>query len=84
TVHYRDELDQQLRDLTASVLAQDGSDQGVPASPEAKLESWRSARQPLLGRWKRMLGDMQAVSDVDCAVFSVAHSVLRELSRDAA
>lgn len=84
TVHYRDELDQQLRDLTASVLAQDESRSGTLASPEAKLDLWRSERQPLLGRWKRMLGDMQTASDVDCAVFSVAHSVLRELSRDAA
>ncbi|GAA0842484.1 hypothetical protein GCM10009113_10740 [Marinobacter szutsaonensis] len=83
TVHYRDELDQQLRGLTTSVLAQGDSAEGAPATPEAKLESWRSARQPLLGRWERVLGDMQAANDVDCAVFSVAHSVLRELSREA-
>jgi len=83
TVHYRDELDQQLRDLTTSVLTRDEPEH-APVSPEIRLEAWRSARQPLLGRWERVLGDMQAASDVDCAVFSVAHSVLRELSRDAA
>ncbi len=84
TVHYRDELDQQLRDLTASVLAQGEQRHDAAASPEAKLELWQSARGSLLGRWEKVLGDMQAASDVDCAVFSVAHSVLRELSRDPA
>ncbi|MBD3640564.1 MAG: NAD-glutamate dehydrogenase [Marinobacter sp.] len=83
-VHYRDELDQQLRDLTASVLAQGEQRNDAADSPAAKLELWQSARGPLLGRWEKVLGDMQAASDVDCAVFSVAHSVLRELSRDPA
>ena len=53
-------------------------------SPEQLLEHWRDDKQALLGRWQKMLGDMQAASDVDCAVFSVAHGVLRELAVKAA
>ncbi|MBW0147103.1 NAD-glutamate dehydrogenase [Marinobacter arenosus] len=84
TIHYRDELDQQLRNLTSSVLSA-GSEHGEgEASPEQLLETWRHDKQPLLSRWKQMLSDMQSGNEVDCAVFSVAHGVLRELAADAA
>lgn len=83
TLHYRDELDHQLRNLTASVLSL-ASEEGEPKSPEQLLDRWREDKQALLGRWQRMLSDMQAASDVDCAVFSVAHGVLRELAVKAA
>ncbi|MBW7470747.1 NAD-glutamate dehydrogenase [Marinobacter sp. F4218] len=80
TIHYRDELDQQLRNLTSSVFAARPESGADDASPEQLLETWRHDKQPLLSRWKRMLGDMQAGNEVDCAVFSVAHGVLRELA----
>ncbi|TNE80758.1 MAG: NAD-glutamate dehydrogenase [Gammaproteobacteria bacterium] len=81
TVHFRDELDHQLRLLTASVLTSGGGAEGEAAGePAHRLDAWRDARQPTLARWQKMLGEMQMTSDVDCAVFSVAHSVLRELS----
>ncbi|HET8800948.1 MAG TPA: NAD-glutamate dehydrogenase domain-containing protein [Marinobacter sp.] len=83
TIHYRDELDQQLRHLTASVFAGEreaAGHAGNGASPERLLERWRDHKQPLLTRWERMLNDMQGASQVDCAVFSVAHGVLRELA----
>ena len=83
TLHYRDELDHQLRNLTASVLSF-ASEGGGSMSPEQSLERWREDKQALLSRWQKMLADMQAASDVDCAVFSVAHGVLRELAAKAA
>eukprot|EP00163_Fabomonas_tropica_P000999 TRINITY_DN10754_c0_g2_i1.p1 TRINITY_DN10754_c0_g2~~TRINITY_DN10754_c0_g2_i1.p1 ORF type:complete len:929 (+),score=135.41 TRINITY_DN10754_c0_g2_i1:362-2788(+) len=81
TVHFRDELDQQLRNLTACVLGE-GQKAAVDKAgdPSRMLELWRESRLPTLNRWKKMLSEMQATSDVDCAVFSVAHSVLRELA----
>ncbi|MDL0432257.1 NAD-glutamate dehydrogenase [Marinobacter sp. TBZ242] len=81
TLHYRDELDHQLRNLTLSVLSAAPAEAGM--SPEQMLEAWRDDKQALLERWHRMLADMQAASEVDCAVFSVAHGVLRELAAKA-
>ncbi len=77
TIHFRDELDHQLRNLTSSVFSEPLHGEG---SPEERLEAWSEDKRMLLGRWERMLSDMQAASDVDCAVFSVAHGVLRELA----
>jgi glutamate dehydrogenase len=53
-------------------------------TPEKRIEAWRGNKRMLLARWERMLNDMQAANDVDCAVFSVAHGVLRELALKAA
>ena len=83
TLHYRDELDHQLRNLTSSVFTAVPGEERATASPEQMLEAWRDDKQALLGRWQRMLGDMQAANEVDCAVFSVAHGVLRELAAKA-
>ncbi|MBW4934064.1 NAD-glutamate dehydrogenase [Marinobacter sp. F4206] len=80
TIHYRDELDHQLRNLTSSVFSAAPESGSGEASPEQLLETWRNDKQSLLSRWKRMLSDMQAGNEVDCAVFSVAHGVLRELA----
>ncbi len=52
-------------------------------TPVERLDAWRDDKQALLGRWQRMLSDMQSASDVDCAVFSVAHGMLRELAAKA-
>lgn len=81
TIHFRDELDHQLRNLTLSVFSEpvDGDE-----TPEKRIEAWRGNKRMLLARWERMLNDMQAANDVDCAVFSVAHGVLRELALKAA
>jgi len=83
TLHYRDELDHQLRNLTSSVLSAAPGDEHATASPEQMLAAWRDDKQALLGRWQKMLSDMQAANEVDCAVFSVAHGVLRELAAKA-
>ncbi|NMT64464.1 NAD-glutamate dehydrogenase [Marinobacter orientalis] len=83
TLHYRDELDHQLRNLTSSVFSVAPAKNGDRVSPEQLLEIWRDEKQAPLTRWHRMLDDMQAANDVDCAVFSVAHSMLRELAAKA-
>ncbi|BES70140.1 hypothetical protein RE428_11580 [Marinobacter nanhaiticus D15-8W] len=76
TSHYRDELDHRLRQLTASVF-----ESGEPGqAPQQMLEAWRDGKQGQLTRWRQMLADMQATKVIDCAVFSVANSVLRELA----
>jgi glutamate dehydrogenase len=80
TIHFRDELDHQLRNLTFSVFSEPVSGEGVP---QARLEAWRQDKRMALSRWQRMLSDMQAANEVDCAVFSVAHGVLRELAAKA-
>ncbi|KPP99993.1 NAD-glutamate dehydrogenase [Marinobacter sp. HL-58] len=82
TLHFRDELDFQLRNLTTSVLSAAPETDSGP-SPEQMLEAWRDDKQALLTRWHRMLGDMQAANEMDCAVFSVAHGMLRELAEKA-
>ncbi len=56
------------------------SGEGVP---QARLGAWRQDKRMALSRWQRMLSDMQAANEVDCAVFSVAHGVLRELAAKA-
>ena len=81
TIHFRDELDHQLRNLTFSVFSEPVDGEGTP---ETRLKAWREDKRMILGRWERMLNDMQAASDVDCAVFSVAHGVLKELALKAA
>ena len=84
TLHYRDELDHQLRNLTSSVFsAARAAGAARDVTPDQMLEAWRDDKHGLLVRWHRMLGDMQAANDVDCAIFSVAHSVLRELAAKA-
>jgi glutamate dehydrogenase len=83
TLHYRDELDHQLRNLTSSVFSVAPGAEGETLPPEQLLEVWRGDKQALLTRWHRMLADMQVATEVDCAVFAVAHSLLRELATKA-
>lgn len=80
TSHYRDELDHQLRNLTASVFHT--SDKA--GTPQQLLAVWHDVKQTQIQRWQQMLADMQATNVIDCAVFSVAHGVLRELGAEVA
>mgnify|MGYP000436332020 CR=1 FL=1 len=73
---YRIELDNQQRILTQSVLA--SGDEG--ASVEQRLETWQQDNNSLLERWHTTLRDIQNTKLIDCAIFSVALSVLLELS----
>ncbi|WP_432472887.1 NAD-glutamate dehydrogenase [Amphritea sp. HPY] len=73
---YRIELDNQQRILTQSVLASGKKGAGT----EQRLASWQEANSSLLGRWHHTLRDIQNTKLIDCAIFSVALSVLLELS----
>ena len=78
TSQFRDELDHQLRHLTASVFRY-----GEPGdTPRQSLDVWHEVKQAQLTRWRQVLADMQSTEVIDCAVFSVAHGVLRELGTE--
>lgn len=77
---YRNELDHQLRGLTLSVFKLEsdiGSDEVTPCQ---QLEQWETKKRSLLTRWQHTLSEIQSGQLVDCAVFSVALSVLLELA----
>ncbi len=73
---YRIELDTQQRGLTLSVLRSSESDQTV----EERLTQWSESHKDLLTRWNNTLADIENTKLVDCAIFSVALSVLLELA----
>lgn len=73
---YRIELDNQHRALTLKVLQS-----GEPGSSvEQRLEYWQQNKSVQLERWHHTLRDIQNTKLIDCAIFSVALSVLLELS----
>ncbi|TBW55708.1 NAD-glutamate dehydrogenase [Marinobacter halodurans] len=80
TSHYRDELDYQLRNLTASVFRSNDH----AGTPQQLLDVWHTVKRTQIQRWQQMQADMQATEIIDCAVFSVAHGVLRELGSEVA
>ncbi|GGK70984.1 NAD-glutamate dehydrogenase [Amphritea balenae] len=73
---YRIELDIQHRALTLSVLQ--SGERG--SSVEHRMEHWQQKNTELLERWHTTLRDIQNTKLIDCAIFSVALSVLLELS----
>ncbi len=79
-VSYRNELDHQLRDLTSSVFTLQISEESDALSPLSRLEHWSDKKQSLLNRWQQTLAEIQGSNVIDCAVFSVALSVLLELA----
>ncbi|MCP8690353.1 NAD-glutamate dehydrogenase [Marinobacterium sedimentorum] len=76
---YRNELDDQLRLLTQRVFEVEQDDQSAPGI-SALLELWFRRQHPLLERWRQTLNEIQGMKVTDCAVFSVALRVLRELA----
>ncbi|WP_375057956.1 NAD-glutamate dehydrogenase [Zobellella sp. DQSA1] len=76
---YRNELDHQLQALTRRVFDLERDDQDAADVP-ALLERWFLRQQPLLERWQQTLSEIQRAKVIDCAVFSVALSVLLELA----
>ncbi|MEH6473326.1 MAG: NAD-glutamate dehydrogenase, partial [Halopseudomonas sp.] len=72
---YRDDLDAQQRALTISALRD--SD---PAQPQAAIDAWLEKHRGFINRWQSVLSDMQSSPSVDCAIFTVAISVLFELA----
>lgn len=73
---YRIELDNQHRALTLKVLQ--SGDEG--SSVEQRLAYWEDNKAIQLKRWHHTLKDIQNAKEVDSSIFSVALSVLLELS----
>ena len=68
---YRRELDARLRDITQAALQETAAD-------AADVQSWLQQQGLTLARWRQTLADLQAAGQGDCALFSVALSVLGE------
>ncbi|MBR9883878.1 MAG: NAD-glutamate dehydrogenase [Oceanospirillales bacterium] len=77
---FRNELDHHLRELTAGVFVINDAANEMLDPPEKLVERWWGEKRAILKRWKQTLTDMQASKEVDCAVFSVAGGVLKELA----
>ncbi|MDO6564496.1 NAD-glutamate dehydrogenase [Amphritea sp. 1_MG-2023] len=73
---YRIELDNQHRALTLKVLQTGDADSSV----EQRLTRWEEAKAGQLQRWHHTLKDIQNTKVIDSSIFSVALSVLLELS----
>ncbi|GAA6133620.1 NAD-glutamate dehydrogenase GdhB [Oceaniserpentilla sp. 4NH20-0058] len=68
---YRDDLDWQQRTLTASII------KTLPDGDiEARMNAWLIKSEPMIGRWRKTVEELQESDINDFAVFSVA---LREL-----
>ncbi|GGC05148.1 hypothetical protein GCM10011352_34110 [Marinobacterium zhoushanense] len=78
-INFRNELDTQLRYLTAGVFELAG-ERASGAGAVSLVARWWDEKRLILERWKQMLTDMQGSKEIDCAVFSVAHGVLKELA----
>ncbi|MEH6580229.1 MAG: NAD-glutamate dehydrogenase [Amphritea sp.] len=73
---YRIELDTHQRLLTSRVLSAGETGSSV----EERLTHWQQTNSSMLNRWHNTLQDIQNTKLIDCAIFSVALSVLLELS----
>ncbi|MCQ4241995.1 NAD-glutamate dehydrogenase [Stutzerimonas stutzeri] len=72
---FRDDLDNQQRAITVSVLQMDG-----PADdPDLLVQAWLEQRQYQVERWRRMLAELRAGS-VDYAMYAVAGRELQDLA----
>ncbi|MBV1786876.1 NAD-glutamate dehydrogenase [Marinobacterium sp. D7] len=78
--NFRNELDTQLRHLTAGVFELAGQESASGTGVSSLVACWSDEKRLILERWKQMLSDMQGSKEIDCAVFSVAHGVLKELA----
>ena len=74
---FRDDLDNQQRAITASVLQVSGDD------AETRLQRWQDERQALVKRWQGMLAELRAASGTDYAMYAVASRELADLAQGA-
>lgn len=74
---YMDDLESQLRSLSISLIRHVDDEASIPAV----IERWSEQHQLLIGRWKTMVNELQAVSGTDFAMFSVALRDLFDLAQ---
>ena len=74
---FRDDLDQQQRAITVSVLNMvAGADQ-----LDDRLAQWMDQREGQVQRWRRMLGELRSASQPDYAMYAVASRELQDLAQ---
>lgn len=73
---YLDDLEVLLRNLVSILIPQIGD----VASIDDAIANWASQEHILVARWKAMTSELQATSNADFAVFSVALRELRDLA----
>jgi glutamate dehydrogenase len=73
---YLDDLEVLLRSLVTILIPQVND----AASVDDAIETWASQEHILVARWKKMTSELQATSNADFAVFSVALRELRDLA----
>ena len=69
---FREDLDWQQRALTTGLLKMAGK----PGDVEGCVDAWMARHQPMIDRWRSMLGELKGAREPEYAMFSVA---LREL-----
>jgi glutamate dehydrogenase len=74
---YMGDLEAQLRTLTISLIRYINDDSQIATV----IEQWSTQHQLLIGRWKTMVNELQAVSGTDFAMFSVALRDLLDLAQ---
>jgi len=74
---YMDDLESQLRSLSISLIRFVDTEDNIPTV----VEQWSQQHQLLIGRWKTMVNELQAVSGTDFAMFSVALRDLLDLAQ---
>jgi glutamate dehydrogenase len=70
---FRDDLDRQQRNLTISIMPQNGR---TPAEIEILIDKWLVKHEALVNRWEYFIAELKNSPDVDFTMFAVA---LREL-----
>jgi len=74
---YMDDLESQLRSLSISLIHFVDDETTI----EQVINHWSQHHQLLIGRWKTMVNELQAVSGTDFAMFSVALRDLLDLAQ---
>ena len=77
---FRDDLDNQQRAITVSVLQM----QEGPEELGARVDSWLAQRQYQVERWRTMLAELRTAGAVDYTMYAVASRELQDLAQGAA
>ncbi|MCO7544269.1 NAD-glutamate dehydrogenase [Stutzerimonas nitrititolerans] len=77
---FRDDLDNQQRAITVSVLQMDGG----PEELDARADAWLAQRQYQVERWRTMLAELRTTSVADYTMYAVASRELQDLAQGAA
>ncbi len=77
---FRDDLDNQQRAITVSVLQMEDG----PEELGARTEAWLAQRQYQVERWRTMLAELRTTSAADYTMYAVASRELQDLAQGVA